>query len=515
MFLCDNIRCLVASQNVHENYVVSPPGLSIKQCTACKQSNYCSKECQREAMANGHRFSCQQLLVKAAGKRTTRLKLFRGIQNRFEAATLLDKKGKFAEIAALQDSLLGDADALVTSTGNEFVIFRIYDMLSRVHQSTKNVHESHRFNLMTKYIADRMDSSFLARMHKTAAYISVGQTSLVIGEASQSIALHTKCLEFCLDHPNEQRHLWTKIAHGSLELGQYQECIDQVKYAITIPLSPLAMVTPNLPPIHVEVAGQLLLLAQCNLALCNYRKALLFHKLLWHYSKINNLHDYRTIGQSGIASVICAQAHHNLAKARDDTTLATLDTPNFATRLHQARVWYMKGDNNENGGLYACTFLRLAFLEYHLAKYHGTLHTQIACGRLLGDAPTTEAISRQNEQLNDIRITDINTQHNRYLVKYLKHQIKIGNQSCSFCEQSRFANDNLLMCSGCNVVRFCNKQHQKLASTKMSTFSGRYVIRHHSVCKLLRHYAKYLANSSVENAQSYLHEQNAFLDRGL
>jgi len=109
----------------------------------------------------------------------------------------------------------------------------------------------------------------------------------------------------------------------------------------------------------------------------------------------------------------------------------------------------------------------------------------------------------------------MNTQHNRYLVKYLKQQIKIGNQSCSFCEQSRFANDNLLMCSGCNVVRFCNRQHQELASKKISTFSGRYAIRQHSVCNLLGHYAMYLANSSVENAQKYLKEQDAFLDRGL
>jgi len=58
----------------------------------------------------------------------------------------------------------------------------------------------------------------------------------------------------------------------------------------------------------------------------------------------------------------------------------------------------MKGDNTQNGGLYASTFLRLAFLEYDLAKYHGTLHKQVACGPLLGDAPTMEAISLQNNQ---------------------------------------------------------------------------------------------------------------------
>ena len=511
MFLCDNLRCLAASDNIHDTYVVSSPGVCIKQCTACKQSNYCSKQCQREAIANGHKFSCQPMLAQAAGTRSTRLKMFRGIQKRFEAAMLLDKKNKTTELRALQDSMLADADALLTSTGNEYVIFRIYDMLARVHQTTKNVHEFHRFNLMTKYISDRMDSSILARLHKTSAYISVGQSSLVIGEALQSIALHTKCLKFCLDYPNEQRHLWTKIAHGSLELGKYQACIDQVQHAVAIPVSTLAIVSPNLPPIEVEIASQLLLLAQSNLALGNYKSALRFHKLLWHYSTVKKLHEYVFMGHSGIATAMCARAAQNLAEAREYATLAPLEMtvnlqytghlPCFATSLKRARVWYMKGDSIDNGGLYASTFLRLAFLEYNLTKhYHAIL---------------TQPISQQTEQPDDLIFAHMRTIHNKYLVKFLEQQIEVGNRSCSFCEQSRFANDRLLMCSGCSVVRFCNRQHQELASKKMSTISGRFSIRHHSVCKLLGCYVMYLVDKSVENTQLYLKEQLVFFERGL
>jgi len=276
MFLCDNVRCLMASDDIRDTIVVPLSGVRIMRCTACKQSNYCSKECQREAMANGHKFSCRQLLKGAAGSPNKRVKMFQGVEKRFKAAMLLDKEDKTEELLALQNSLLGDADALLTSTNNEGVIFRIYEMLSRAQHSIKNIHESHHLNLMTKYIADRMGSSLLACVHKGTAYISVGQSSLMIGEALESIVFHTKCLTLCADYPNERRHLWTKMAHASLELGKYQKCIDNVQHAITIPSSTMNMVTPNLPPIEDEIAGQLFLLAQSHLALHNYKKALLF-----------------------------------------------------------------------------------------------------------------------------------------------------------------------------------------------------------------------------------------------
>jgi hypothetical protein len=49
----------------------------------------------------------------------------------------------------------------------------------------------------------------------------------------------------------------------------------------------------------------------------------------------------------------------------------------------------------------------------------------------------------------------------------------------------------------------------------MSTLSGRYAVRHHSVCKLLSCYVMYLVNESVENAQLYLKQQRMFFERGL
>ena len=94
-------------------------------------------------MTNGHRFSCQRLLAKAASDRYLRKKMFGGIQKRFTAAIEFDKENKVKELVEMQEILLGDADALLTNPNNECIVFQIYDMLSRVHQCAKNVHEFH------------------------------------------------------------------------------------------------------------------------------------------------------------------------------------------------------------------------------------------------------------------------------------------------------------------------------------------------------------------------------------
>ena len=527
MFLCDNIHCLVASDDVHDTYVVCLPGVSINQCVACKQSKYCSKTCQREAWTNGHRFSCQQLLAKAAGKRPARRKMFDGIEKRMKLAIQLDTENKLVELGNMQDSLLGDADALLTNSKNEFLIFRIYDMLARVHQKNKNVHEFHRFNLMTKYIADRMDDSACAKVYKTTAYISVGQTTLVLGRASESILLHTACLEFCKEYPNEQRHVWTKRAHAYMELGQYETCIKQIQHAICFPVSSSSMVTPNLPRKNVEIANQLILLAQSNRGLGNYNRALLFQKILWYYARVKKLKEFVYLAQSGIATVIYERAHHQQAKLLAQHAVNAHYggcLPGFATSLKQATKWYIKDPNNI-GGLYASTFLQLAFIYHDLAKHSGTpqheeIFTTLAAQQrqaeeLVSSPVAKNSLSANTDDLSEVLAIHMASEHNTYLMKYLQQLLENGHKKCSFCEQCRSANDTLLTCTGCGVVRFCNKQHQKMASKRMSTFSGRYVIRHHSVCKLLRHYVMFINKNSVQNTHAYLKEQRLFLARGL
>ena len=271
------------------------------------------------------------------------------------------------------------------------------------------------------------------------------------------------------------------------------------------------------------------MLAQSNRGLCNFNRALLLQKILWHYARVKKLKDFVYLAQSGIATVIYERAHHQKAKLLTQPQYAVNAEysgclPGFTTSLKQATKWYIKDPNNI-GGLYASTFLQLAFIYHDLAKHNGTLqHEKIfttltpqqrqAETMALFPVPKT-TLSANMHELSEILAIHMASEHNTYLMKYLQQLAGNGHKKCSFCEQCRSANDTLLTCTGCGVVRFCNKEHQKMASKRMSTFSGRYVIRHHSVCKLLRHYVKFLTDNSVENTHAYLTQQRLFLARGL
>jgi len=93
--------------------------------------------------------------------------MFDAIQKRFDIATKLDQTNDHVKLNAMEETLLGDADALLTNPQNEFIIFRIYDMLARLHQCNKNMYEFHRLNMMKKYIVDRMDDSPRNNVFKT------------------------------------------------------------------------------------------------------------------------------------------------------------------------------------------------------------------------------------------------------------------------------------------------------------------------------------------------------------
>jgi len=532
MFVCGNIRCLVASEDINDTCVRSLPAVTMMQCSACKQSKYCSQTCQREAMTNGHRFSCQKLLQNPTGDKKLRKAMFAGIEKRLGVAIKLAKQRKLVELGDMQDSLLGDTDALLTNANNEFLIFRIYDMLALVHQKNKNMSQYHRFNLMAKYIADRMPDSESSRMCKTCAYIGVGQTFLVLGDPAKSILIYTASLDFCRENSNERRHILTKRAHGYMDLGQYKMCIQQIKDAICIPVTNVSSsnaVTPNLPLKYVEIADQLMMLAQSFRGLGNFNRALLLQKIMWHYCHVKKMKKFVYIAQSGIATVLYERALHQKARllAHPQQAVHVVYSGcllGFSTSLKQAIWWYIK-DPDHIGGLYASTFLQLAFIYHDLAKHNRTLQPERMFKRLTLQEQQTDKMalfpvpatmdSANMQELSEILAVHMASEHNTYLMKYLKQVLENGHKKCSFCEQCRSAKDTLLTCTGCGVVRFCNKRHQEMASKRMSTFSGRYVIRHHSVCKLLHYYAMFIDNNSVKNTYVYITEQQLFLARGL
>lgn len=513
MFMCDNLRCLVASGGIHK--------VSIKQCTACKQSTYCSKTCQREAMSNGHRFSCQLLLAKTSGNSNANKKMCRDILKRIATAAKLHAKHNFDELGEMQQSLLGDADALLVNTENYDAIFNIYEMLSAVHEHNDNVNETHRFNLMKKYMVDRMEDSVCNHKYKALAYMSVGETYTKLGQTSESIVIYTKCFDYCKEYINGQRHLCTRRAHAYLELGEYQTCIDQIKYAATIADSPCdTLASAFIPSKRCETSGQLLLVAQCHMALGNYHRALIFYKILWYYGKVKTLKDCVKIARAGIATAIYARAkkHCCVSTSSPNPTKQTVNLMySYSNSLKQASVWYLETPP-VSGGVFTSTSLRMAFLYYDMACHktlqeEGTL-THYRSHPIDSDGSGISIEENVNEIAEELAL-EMENPYSISLQRYLMGQIRDGHMHCGFCHQCRHTNDKILTCSGCGVVRFCNKQHQKMASKRVSIYGGRHVITHKSICKLLGEFVKFSENNSLPNAYSYLAEQRAFLQRGM
>ena len=69
------------------------------------------------------------------------------------------------------------------------------------------------------------------------------------------------------------------------------------------------------------------------------------------------------------------------------------------------------------------------------------------------------------------------------LKQYLQAQVDSARSRCRGCFQQRGDDAPMLTCGGCSVARFCNEDHQRMASKK-----GRcgQPVRHRDVCSILR-----------------------------
>jgi tetratricopeptide (TPR) repeat protein len=66
-----------------------------------------------------------------------------------------------------------------------------------------------------------------------------------------------------------------------------------------------------------------------------------------------------------------------------------------------------------------------------------------------------------------------------HLQDYLSWCVQRGRNRCAGCNQTRGEDAQMLTCGGCRVARFCNAEHQKMASKRMA--EG----RHRDVCHVL------------------------------
>ena len=71
-----------------------------------------------------------------------------------------------------------------------------------------------------------------------------------------------------------------------------------------------------------------------------------------------------------------------------------------------------------------------------------------------------------------------------FLRQYLSRRVKTARTWCGGCGQARNEDSPMLTCGGCGIVRFCNAEHQKMAS-KREHFGKSFNDKHKDMCPLL------------------------------
>jgi len=131
-------------------------------------------------------------------------------------------------------------------------------------------------------------------------------------------------------------------------------------------------------------------------------------------------------------------------------------------------------------------------------------------------AQTSGFIIEQEEILLHLSFLRFNTSKDEVALHLLKQSLQIqvdnGRHWCRGCGQQRGEDVPMLTCSGCGVARFCNEDHQRMASKKGSG-SLRTAVRHKHICPLLKQWRHVVRGKAV--AESCAADQLAFLRRDL
>ena len=72
-----------------------------------------------------------------------------------------------------------------------------------------------------------------------------------------------------------------------------------------------------------------------------------------------------------------------------------------------------------------------------------------------------------------------------HLQVYLSWRVEHGRNLCNGCYQTRGKDAQMLTCGGCRVARFCNADHQKMASKSVASGDSLLEGRHKDVCDVL------------------------------
>ena len=485
--LCGNICCGV---------VLSAPLL---RCSKCHRVCYCCRACQTQAWKAGHKRDCGQVAAvrRVQGELTNRQKeLCIKVNNLYTARN-------WRGLVALEATVRAAA-AQLRETRPDFIA-EIYGMLgtgcSQLGQYTEAIELSEQGLAIAVEAGDRLG--------ERRAYITLGGCYKQLGQYAKAIKLHEQSLAISEEMSDRAGQGVTCSDLGCCyeKLGQYDTAIDLHEQCLKIKeemgdrasqgatFSNLGVCYESLQQYDTAIGllekAKLILqevgnrvgeaqtlagLGRCKTALGKYAQAITCHTEQWAITQELDLEPDQTSVALYLGVVVWAQARveHGNAATAFTTPSASGHPAAYMDSMRDAAQWFRTASCLAQTHGFVCenesAQLHLSFLAFDTGEEEEALVL---------------------------------------LKKYLQAQVDSARSFCRGCCQQRGDDAPMLTCGGCSVARFCNEDHQRMASKK----GGRKPVRHKDVCSLLRKWRQVVKGKAT--AESCSPDLLAFLRRDL
>jgi len=276
---------------------------------------------------------------------------------------------------------------------------------------------------------------------------NLARTYRRLGRPEEAIKLYMKCIQL---RPEGARMSWyyANMARCTMDKGLFQSALAWVVKAEQI----LAAIPSGGIEDHDKLSQTNLHLdikARCSIALGQYDTAVLFSTR--RVMQIEQ--DEDPVGIAFVkASVLLASAW-----------------------AHSSSPTSERCENRLRAALRMCTF---AIAHQHDELRDRAKFRSLRCDVLLHLSFVLYKLNKTQEALAMLRTM---------LQEYLVHQSSL----CGYCKQNKNnTTTRMPQCGGCRVVRFCNREHQEMASARLAMQNGRMLVKHSRLCRLLHTYRR-------------------------
>lgn len=500
-------------------------------CARCKTAIYCCKNCQTRGWERGHKIECKLLIFSQKKDWKSILELKKN------ASWWTETRNAFPKISMQIYDILGTAyykmksyeqawemykehKAICEVIGNRGGEAKAYLMIGHCHTATRDyvrALEAHEQCMHLHEIEN--DSKGMGK-----SYWAVADCHKNLNNHEQALVMYEKHRVNC-EERNDKKGLsasysnlgacfYTRNNHEQAKkmFEQYKRICEQLK-----DLSGIAAA-------HGAIA-------HCYMSTGNYDAAcILYNEQKILSQEIKDLHGF-AIAQNGIGKCLYVAAEYERAYEVFKEALVTtkplketFEVVNLNSSL--AECCLSTGQYQE-----AITRYKEA---YNIAKMLNSKEKQQITA--LGVGVTLQLYASQKEEWSEskkwlelafvlgsnssnlhlarlhynVDALDIAVE---YLEEYLRSFVQNARMKCAGCEQVREPEITMLLCNGCRVARFCNVEHQKMASN--SRPMGQYCLhgKHRDLCGLLRKW-KYTVVKGGNSTETLREDMLNFLCSG-